>query len=88
MAPSASPVPLKPRILGTIALALICAVLPAWVAFYMFVIRPVVFQGIMSAFGWQSMTVPIALHVLVVPGLPIGLILGVTKLRSMTRSPK
>ena len=57
--------------------------LPAWTMFYMFVIRPAVFGFIMSSFGWHSMSVPIGFHVLVVLGIPFGILIGAMKLSKL-----
>lgn len=53
-----------------LALALILVGLPAWTLLYMFVIRPPLFQFAMGLFGIDSMSVPIALHVVIVLGVP------------------
>jgi len=64
-----------------VALACILILLPAWIAVYMFVVRPFVFQWLMSTFGWNSITVPIGLHVLVILGLPFCILIVFDKLR-------
>ena len=56
-----------------LALLLILVGLPAWIMLYMFVIRPPLFNFIMSLFGVQSMRVPVGLHILIVLGVPFGL---------------
>jgi hypothetical protein len=58
---------------------------PAWTMLYMCVIRPAVFGFIMSLLGWDSISVPIGLHVLVVLGLPFGIFIGVEKLLKLRR---
>ena len=58
-----------------LALALILVGLPAWTMLYMFVIRPPLFQFIMGLFGVDSMSVPVALHVVIVLGVPFGLLM-------------
>jgi hypothetical protein len=63
-----------------IASACILILLPAWFTVYMFVVRPMV-----STLGWNSIIVPIGLHVLVILGLPFGLFLAVDKLRKTFR---
>jgi hypothetical protein len=68
-----------------IASACILILLPAWFTVYMFVVRPMVFQWLMSTLGWNSIIVPIGLHVLVILGLPFGLFLAVDKLRKTFR---
>jgi len=42
----------------------------------MFVIRPPLFNFVMDLFGFQSMRVPVVLHVLIVLGVPFGLAMG------------
>jgi hypothetical protein len=64
-----------------IALACILVLLPAWIAVYMLLLRPIVFQWLMSTLGWSYITVPIGLHVLVILGLPFGVITAADKLR-------
>jgi hypothetical protein len=56
-----------------LTLVLILVGLPAWIMFYMFVIRPPLFNFIMSLIGVQSMRIPVGLHVLIVLGVPFGL---------------
>lgn len=58
-----------------LAFALILVGLPAWTMLYMFVIRPPLFQFIMGLFGVDSMSVPIALHVVIVLGVPFCLLM-------------
>ena len=66
-----------------IALVCILILLPAWIAVYMFVVRPFVFQWLMSAFGWNAIAVPMGLHVLVILGLPFGILLFLDKLKKI-----
>jgi len=88
MTQSSSPLPLKTKLFRAAVFFLALGILLLWGALYMFVLRPILFQSIVSALGWQSITVPIALHVVVVIGVPVGVAVGIAELVKRSRSPQ
>jgi len=53
--------------------------LPTWTMIYMFLVRPALFEFIMSVMEVQSIRVPIMLHVLLILGTPFVLAIGISK---------
>jgi hypothetical protein len=86
MTESSSPLPLKTILFRVAVFFLALGILLLWCALYMFVLRPMLFQSIMSALGWHSITVPIALHVVVVIGVPVGVAIGIAELVKRIRA--
>ncbi len=73
--------------MGALAVLLILGAFVAWLAIYLLVLWPMLQQVIMVSMGWHSMRYPAMLHLIPTIGLPVLIVVVLTKLFKLKRLP-